>query len=116
MRGFLRLLHGFLHSCMHSSHFIALGTDSYIILVSGTFAPNPAASDSPMHPGTHSCHVSRRTGPGDALPSKSERSLRAGQASPMVTPACHTVFFSNSPRNYTQAFSLRHQMAGGQIK
>lgn len=122
--GFLRLLHGFLNSCMVSSHFVALGVDSFInkqvtsqmILVSGTFVPILVASDSPMRPGAHSHRVPRRTRPEDTLPSKTECSPRAQQTSPMAMPTRHAALFSNSPRKHTQAFSLRHQTAGGQIK
>jgi len=109
---------------MHGSHFITLDVDScrnkqvtrWMILVSGTFSPNPVAFDSPVHLATHSHLVPRRTGTEDALPSKTDRLPRARQASPMAMPTCHAVLFSNSPRKHTQLFSLSHQIAGGQIK
>lgn len=74
------------------------------------------ASESPMHSGTHSHRAPRRTGPGHTLPSKTESSPRARQASSVAMPTFHTVLLSNSPRKHTQAFSLSHHMPRGQTK
>lgn len=117
MWGFLRLLHGFLTSCVKAATSLHLVGAHAVQQANdfGSSAPVPAASDSPKHCETHSHHVLERPGTEDTLLSKTECSPRARQTSPMATTTCYAVIFSHSPREHMQAFSLSHQMAGGQI-